>query len=426
MDKPLSLRRNFSWTFAGNMVNAASMWAIVAGATKLGDTAMVGKLELGRTIAAPIIAITLMQLRAVQVTDARSEYSFADYLGTRLTMLVLSISAFIVIAFGWYSGETAWVILLWGLAKCIDSVSDIVRGLFQKYERMNLSGTSLMIKGPSFLVVAMVLLLLTGELTVAIVGGVFVCLLVLFLYDYPQAHRLLAYQSATERIAYRILPRFNVKIILAMLRLSLPLGMVMFLGALQSSIPRLVLESHHGEVALGYFGPIAYPMLLSMLAVSAMGQSAAPRLANYYINDMASYCRLLKKLLLLALGMGLVFIACVVVFGKFALRVLYTADYANYHTEFIILAVGGAAAFMSCFCGYGLTSARVFRRQLFLGLTACLAAAILTFLLVPAYGLRGAAITSSATYFVMLACSFNLLLGVIRKRQKEIKDERYE
>lgn len=421
MHTPLSLRRNFLWTFSGNVVKAVSIWGIIAMLVKMGDAAVVGKFELGRTIAVPLMAITMLQLRAVQVTDARGEYSFADYLGTRLFMAILGIVVFVIISWGWYSGETAWVILLWGLAVSIESVSEIVCGLFQRHECMNLSGTSMVIKGLGSIVTAGALILFTGKLTGAIVGIIFVYLLVLFLYDFPKAYHLLAYKFAAEDIPRRVMPRFKVKITLALLWLALPLGIVLFLGALQGSIPKLILESYHGEVALGYFGPIVYPAMLGMLIVSAMGQSAAPRLANYYINNLTAYCHLMRKLFLLALGMGLLFVGCVVVFGKFVLRVLYTADYANYHTEFIILGVGAAMAFISFFFGYGLTSARVFRRQLLIAIVTCSVAIIMAYLLIPSYSLRGVAITFTATSFAKLTTCFIVLLWIIRERQKKLK-----
>ncbi|NLE39325.1 MAG: hypothetical protein GX621_14995, partial [Pirellulaceae bacterium] len=34
--KPLSLRRNFSWTLAGNLVNAACQWGVIVVLAKLG------------------------------------------------------------------------------------------------------------------------------------------------------------------------------------------------------------------------------------------------------------------------------------------------------------------------------------------------------------------------------------------------------
>ena len=141
-DKRLSLRINFGWTFLGNLVNAACLWGIVAVLAKLGDPATVGRLELGRTIALPVLAITTLQLRVVHVTDALGKYSFEDYYGARLITAIVGFVIIAAIGFIFYSGENMCVVILWGVAKSIDTLSDIMRGLFQKHERMDFSGIS--------------------------------------------------------------------------------------------------------------------------------------------------------------------------------------------------------------------------------------------------------------------------------------------
>lgn len=286
---------------------------------------------------------------------------------------------------------------------------------------MNLSGISMLIKGLGCLVTVGVIMWWTRELTVTIAGIAFVYLLVLLLYDFPWGHRLLRSKPVSDVKPCGIRPRFNIRVILTLLWIALPLGMVMFLHALQFSVPKLILEFYHGEAALGYFGPIIYPIWLGSIVVIALGQAASPRLANYYVDDLASYCRLMKKLLTLSLGMGLLLIILTVAFGKFALKILYTAEYANYYPEFVILAVGGAMSFMTSFCGIGLTSARVFKTQPLLSSVSCLATAVLAFLLVPSRGLRGAAVTSTAGFFVMLACYSCTLLWIIHKHKKKLE-----
>ena len=420
MHKPLSLRKNFSWTFAGNLVNTVSLWGIIAVATRLGDAAMVGRFELSRVIAMSLMAVTMPALRTILVTDAKNQYLFGDYLGARLALTLLSILGFVIVGWGWYGGEAAWIILLWGLAKSTDFISDIFRGLFQKRERMNLSGISLMIKGPAALLAVTVLLWLTGEFKLAVAGIIFVWLMVLLLYDIPRARQLCSRENSSNGIPCRLVPRVNLKVMLPLLWLTLPLALVTFLSSLQLTVPRLVLESYHGQATLGYFGPIAYPMAMGTMIISAMALSASPRLARYYVDNVPAYIHLMRKLLLLGLAMGVAFIAAVAMFGKLALRLLYTAEYANYHTDFTILSVGAAASFMLFFCGHGLTAARSLWVPMAMAAVSSLVAVTMSYLLIPSYGLRGAVITSVVTAFAMFASYFGTLLWVIHRRQKQL------
>ncbi|HDY88949.1 MAG TPA: lipopolysaccharide biosynthesis protein [bacterium] len=419
-DKPLSLKKNFSWAFIGNIINVICLWGVVTAVVKLGSVEMVGQLELARTIAMPVIMIVMFQLSAIQVTDAQNKYSFSEYLGTRLSMTLIGIILFAMISFVYYDGNVSWIIMLWGLAKCIDSISDIIKGLFQKHERMNLCAISFMVRSPAVFLSLALTLWLTNNLFKSLVAVVFAWSFSLIVYDIPNAKHLLNVVSARNHCVGKLFPEFNFGRIKSLLWLSFPLGIVMFLGAIQNSISRLVLEHYHGAESLGYFGPLVYPMSIGTMAIAAMGQSASPRLAHYFVHNLPAYIKLMKKLLLLALIGGIIFVISVVVFGKIALRLIYTADYAQYNVDFVILSIGGAISFLSYFCGYGLTAARIFKMQLILAIVACSVSAIASFLLIPHYGIRGASITYSIVMLALFICSIATLIYSIEKRRKQL------
>src|SRR5271157_5932336 len=78
--KGLTLRGNFTWTFAGNVVYSRSQWGMLMVLAKLGSPEMVGQFALGLAVTTPIIMFANLQLRGVQATDARREYRFGHYL----------------------------------------------------------------------------------------------------------------------------------------------------------------------------------------------------------------------------------------------------------------------------------------------------------------------------------------------------------
>src|SRR5512143_2641504 len=69
----LSLRRNFSWTLAGNIVYAGCQWGVLVILAKLGTPEMVGQFALGLAVTAPVIIFANLALRGVQVTDANRQ-----------------------------------------------------------------------------------------------------------------------------------------------------------------------------------------------------------------------------------------------------------------------------------------------------------------------------------------------------------------
>lgn len=378
----LSLRANFLWTFAGNVVYAASQWGILVLLAKVGSPTMVGRFALGLAITAPVLMLTNLQLRAIQATDAKDEYGFGDYLGLRLLTSVLAMGVIAgIVVFGGYRDETALMILFIGLAKGFESVSDAAYGLMQKHERMDWIAVSMMIKGPLSLGALFGLVWTTQSVAYGALSIAFVWLVVLIFYDLRNTRRLAS-----------ILPRFNRRFLLRLTQLSLPLGAVMMLVSLSSNIPRYFLERVWGEQELGYFAALAYLMLVGNTVVGALGQSASPRLAKSYARqDRPAFLHLLLRLAAIGAILGGLGLTLALAFGQEILTLLYRPDYAERVPVFIWLMLVSAVSYVASFLGYGMTAARYFRVQLplFTLVTGVLTAACAV--LIPSGGLLGAA-----------------------------------
>src|SRR5687767_8033419 len=66
-----SLRRNFSWTLAGNVIYAACQWGILVVLAKLLAPESVGQFVLGVAVASPVFFLANLQLGSIQATDAK-------------------------------------------------------------------------------------------------------------------------------------------------------------------------------------------------------------------------------------------------------------------------------------------------------------------------------------------------------------------
>jgi O-antigen/teichoic acid export membrane protein len=189
----LSLRRNFSWTMIGNLVYAGSQWGILVALTKLGSPEMTGQFTLGLAVTAPVFMLTNLQLRQIQATDAKLLYPFTAYLGLRLLCTQIALGAVMAIAVcSGYRWQTMTVVLLVGLAKGIESISDMCYGLFQQHERMDRIAISLMLRGPLALLGLSLGVWLSGSVIAGVLGMVLAWGTVLIGYDLRQSGQLLA------------------------------------------------------------------------------------------------------------------------------------------------------------------------------------------------------------------------------------------
>lgn len=193
--------------------------------------------------------------------------------------------AFLVILaitlFSDYKAETVAVILAIGIGKVFDSISDIFWGFFQLHERMDYVAKSMMLNGIFSLVALSCAVYITHSVLLGAVAWSAVSAANLLTYNVPAALRFSS-SARSSTGSYSLRPRLAPAKSFKLARLALPLGVVMLLISLNSNIPRYVIQAHYGEWELGIFAATAYIMVAGTTVVSALGQSASPRLAKLY------------------------------------------------------------------------------------------------------------------------------------------------
>jgi O-antigen/teichoic acid export membrane protein len=426
--KPLTLRRNFSWTFVGNVVYAACQWGMLVVLAKLGSPEIVGQFTLGFAITAPVIMFTNLQLGNVQATDAKQQYHFNDYLGLRLIATALGLLAIAAITFAaGYRTETSLVILLIALAKAFESISTVFYGLFQQQERMDRIALSMMIKGPLSLLLLGMGVYLSGSVVWGVVGLVIAWALVLVGYDVPSGAFILSYPLSTPQdgnskqreLAAVVRPNWHLGTLGKLAWLALPLGFVMMVNSLNANIPRYFIERYLGERELGIFAALSYLMVVGNMVGSALGESATPRLAKYYADgNNKAFRTLLLKLVGIGALIGGAAVLVAFVAGKEILTLLYSPEYAQHADLFVWLMVAAGIGYVSAFLGDGMTAARRFRIQMPLFAFVTSISAIACLLLLPELGLQGAAIALLIAAIVRTIMSLGVILHALHSLRR--------
>jgi O-antigen/teichoic acid export membrane protein len=394
----VSLRRNFAWTVSGNVVYAACQWGILIVIAKLGTPTMMGQFALGLAVSAPVFMMTSLQLRTVLATDARDEYRLGNYLALRIlgtALGLVAIGGFVLVS--GFRRETAAVVLLVSLAKAAEAMSDIVYGFWQKHEHFDKIAIALGGRGLGSVASMGLVLYLTRSIALSTAAMALFWVLWLATYERSGAKRLLSSVATSERLR----PEWDRAKGRQLILLALPLGIVMLMLSLNANIPRYFIEHYFGEAMLGYFAAMAYVSVAGNTVMSAMGQSAVPRLARYFHSDRPAFVRLLKNMILLGAVLGIAGIGAALFFGPQLLRLLYRADYAQYPAVFTWLMAAAAIAYVSSMLGYGITAARNFRPQVPLVLGAAAITAAACWILIPSRGLMGSA------YAVLMGAVFS-------------------
>jgi O-antigen/teichoic acid export membrane protein len=392
----LSLRTNFSWTFIGNVIYAGCQWGLLMLLVKLTNPEAVGQFTLGIAVTAPIILFSNLQLRSIQSTDVQQTYPFVDYFVLRVFSTLLAIVVIISLIGGvGYPRDTALMILLVGLAKSVESISDVFYGLFQQHERMDWIAISMILKGiASLVVVGMVVWLTQSALwgTVALVGA---WAIGLWVYDLPQGKKIKLLKTAATRPTHGWLHPQTLR---QMTCFALPLGFAMALISLNANIPRYFVERYLGAGQLGIFSAIAYLQIAGTTLVMALGQSASPRLAQHYVaGQPQQFNRLIRKLLIGVSLLGISGILVAYFAGEQILTLLYRPEYGKDINVFVWVMVSSFLSYAASIFGFAATAKRRITYQPIVLFTALVISCLTCYLWVPPYGLLGAALSMVAT-----------------------------
>lgn len=384
-----SLSVNCGWTLVGNGVYAVSQWAMLVMLAKIATPDVVGRFALALAIATPLVMLTGLQLRGVQVTDARDTFCFQEYLGLRIIAVPIVILLMLgIILTGRYTGMTALVIFAVTLAKLLESIADIMHGAFQRYECLKRTAIALLFKGPLGLLGLTAGMLLTQDLRWAAFGIVMAWGLVLLCYEMPAVRRTL--QGAGANPSLR--PSFAPGTLCQLAWLALPLGLVMALNACNASAPRFFIEHFRGVRELGIFSAMSYLTIAGATVVFSLGQAFSPRMAtSYAMGDMKLFRTLQWRLVAMATMLGGIGVLAAAVAGGPLLATIYRPEYARHLPVLLLLMVAAIPMYLASVFGIGMTAAHRYMPQLplFLCVTVVLVAGC--WWRIPHDGLLGAA-----------------------------------
>jgi len=390
------LRRNAVWMLAGNAIYTACQWGMLVALTRFSGTEGVGQFALAFAVTAPIFLLTGLRLRAALVTDARHEFSGADFAFLRLGS---NAAAFLLLGIYVLWTGASWsltqLILLVGLAKAFEAGSDLIYAGWQKQGILDRVALSMALRGAASLVV-FTAVVATGY---GARGGCWALASVwalAFLCDLSRANR---FRGSWQGVRCR-----------SLLWKTLPLGLGAMLASLQANVPRFFVDRYLGATQLALFAAAAWPALAGNLVVNAVAESACARLAHCHASaGHAGFARLLGKMSLAGFALGMAGVAVAALAGERLLGLFYPAAYASASQVFVILMLAAALANVASFLHYGMVAARRFTGQMTVLVITSAATLIACVILIPRWGLNGAAAAVGVAMTVQIGASMAAL-----------------
>jgi hypothetical protein len=232
----LSVRTNGIWSLLGNGVFAASQLGMLVVMARLGTKELVGTYALGLALTSPVFLLFALQLRTLLASDA-AVADWSVYFSVRLTTTAMATVVAAVIGWQFMAPGTAAVALAIAVSKAIDSIHDLLYGMYWRSDRMDYIAKSMLLRAIGGLAVFALAFHLTGSLSVAVFSLCAVWMIVLLAYDGPVIGMLFEPGSAPWW-----LPGWSSTAAKHLIWLGFPAGILSWLVSLQMYVPRYVVQ----------------------------------------------------------------------------------------------------------------------------------------------------------------------------------------
>ncbi len=377
---------NISWSLLGNISYTTGQWLVLVILAKMTTPDIVGQFAFGLAITAPIIMFGNMRLRLIQSSDDSDQYQFQDYFTLRLITTGIAMMCFVVISIsGNFSNEIVKVILIIGIAKAIESFSDIILGYFQKNELLKYVGISLITKGIVSVLFVLLLTYIYENAAAAAAGLVIAWGLVFVIFDLKKTLHI-GDSSSTFKI-------WSSNRTSELFIHAIPLGFAALLGSLSLNIPKYFIEHLKGEGLLGIYAAIGYLSVAVMLIAASIGTPTLKRISSSFSNkDIKEFNSLYLFLVIVALSVGLLTIVISITVGPELLNVLYGPAYSKYADLLTLFFIATIFNMIALYQWYIFTAIKAYREQVAIYLVSIIIIVIICSTLIPMLGLYGAVI----------------------------------
>lgn len=307
----MNLKNNVFWNTFGTLVLLGAQWITTILVVRLSDNYNdAGVYSLAMSVSNIFYIIAIYNVRNFQVSDIRGEYQDEDYLFHRLTVMGIALTACVGFTLISYRDMyTIGVVISYMVFRMGESLVDVLHGMDQRVDRMDIVGKSYLLRGIYILIAFAAGEIITHNLLYTIWLMAIGTTAIIILYDYRQTKSLVHLKI---HVNWNQIKKIYI-VCFPLLIYGITLNIV-------PSWPRIVAERELGSQMLGYYASVATPAVIVQSIANVIFAPFITTITKYYEEKRA------KEFYRISIGMVLM---CVVLggcayfgsmlFGKFVL-----------------------------------------------------------------------------------------------------------
>lgn len=415
-------RQNVLWNIAGSFTYAFASMVLSFLVIRITGEDQGGIFSFGfSTLGQQLFIVAYFGLRPFQITDAREEFSFGDYLEHRnITCLAALAAGALYLTYmhgtGRYTPGKSMILILLVIYKVIDGYADVYESEFQRQGSLYLTGKSNLFRTLLSVCAFMVTLTAFEHLLLACVAAVAAQGLGVALFNLDVIHAL-------PGVNWKQGEKQNRRLFHS----AFFLFASAFLDFYVFSAAKYAIDGRMDNAASGYFNLIFMPTSVIYMVANFVIRPFLTKLSALWgEHDFLSFKAQLVRIGVIISGLTVLAVGITAVLGPWALSVMevllgreYSGMLTAHYVPFILIVLGGGFYALANLMYYALVIMRKQRAIFAVYLGAAVVAVFLAGALVAGFGISGAAVC-----YVLLMTGLALGFGffTVRAFQQEKKE----
>lgn len=400
----MKLKTSILITLMANLALAFSQWLLIANLNHTGNLDAVGQYSYSLALAGVFLTIGQMGLRQFLMSKSATAEHLEQIFTTRLITSISAWGLLVIYALLLVDEIYFWLVLLLGLAKIAENLSDIAHGFFQRNFQISSIARSRI--GRAFFTPAIFLAVffISNSLHLACVALIVTWALVFFIFD---RKALQPYRCNLTQV--NLVPKI--------LSQAYPMGIASVLVILSVSIPLFTLAQFFDDLQVGQYASIFYFVTAGSLILQSALQVISPIIVGHLNNNcFVNIRRIASVCYLLALGFGSAGVVLAEYLGEWVLVLVYGESFVGLGSLLVTAAFINLVIAFQSVGGVVLTAHGIFKFQMVVMAVSVMVSAISSHYFISSYGVAGALYAGAITAaFNGLCFGFRVIVELRKK-----------
>lgn len=374
------MKKKFSTYLVGNIFFGLSQWITVIILAKTVSISDVGFYSLALAYSGPILMLFSWGLKTIYITTENSKRE--TFLLNRLVMIFcFLVLIMIILLIKEFNHAEFYLILTIAFIKGIESLQEILFAFRQKKMEHQIIGRIKIFQSiGSILIVSLLFIKGFNPLYIFLLVLVFTIILAL------------KELMSLGLIQLNLYKGIKISSILSLSLAGISLGITLAISSMNTNIPRFYLETTNGIQELGFFS--------SLMFFYSAGNTILFSISGFLLPIVVKNMKNIKYIKKIYLKISVVFWITAIFgwiflffFGDVILSMVYTSEFAYYHSEFLIIMIGAILTYYVILIDVIFNAWKKFNNLLYIQIGTIIIISVASYVLIPDFSTLGAAIS---------------------------------